>query len=158
MFNKKILCILTLIVLLILILLIYVYIKNYNETFETSTTAGIIESPSTTAGIVNENKELTRLELIEAQRQFEEKEAQILLEEELNRIELNKTNITYPEITILKEALKENDNKLYNIRYDSLSKQDKLNELTKRLNNINYSISSLNQNPQYKASGELKFY
>ena len=178
MFNKKILCILTLIVLLILILLIYVYIKNYNEKFETSTTAGIIESPSTTAGIiespsttagiiespsttagiVNENKELTRLELIEAQRQFEEKEAQILLEEELNRIELNKTNITYPEITILKEALKENDNKLYNIRYDSLSKQDKLNELTKRLNNINYSISSLNQNPQYKASGELKFY
>jgi len=195
MFNKKILCIITLIVLVILI---YFYIKNYNEKFETSTTTGIVESPSTTTGIVeststttgiveststttgivespstttgivespstttgieNENKKLTRLELIEAQKKFEEKEKQILLEEELNRIELNKTKITYPEITILKEALKENDNKLYNIRYDSLSKQDKLNELTKRLNNINYSISSLKQNPQYKASGELKFY
>ena len=165
MIHKKILCIITLIVLVILILLIYIYIKNYNEKFETnstleatSTTAGIVEAPSTTAGIVNENKELTRLELIEAQKQFEEKEKQILLEEELNRIELNKTKITYPEITILKEALKENDNKLYTIRYDSLSKQDKLNELTKRLKNINYSISSLKQNPQYKASGELKFY
>ena len=195
MIHKKILCIITLIVLVILILLIYIYIKNYNEKFETnstleatsttagiveatsttagiveatsttagiveapSTTAGIVEAPSTTAGIVNENKELTRLELIEAQKQFEEKEKQILLEEELNRIELNKTKNTYPEITILKEALKENDNKLYTIRYDSLSKQDKLNELTKRLKNINYSISSLKQNPQYKASGELKFY
>ena len=41
-------------------------------------------------------------------------------------------------------------------KLDSL--QDKLNELTKRLKNINYSISSLKQNPQYKASGELKFY
>jgi hypothetical protein len=155
MFNKKILCIITLIVLVILI---YFYIKNYNEKFETSTTSGIVEPTSTTTGIENENKELTRLELIEAQSKFEEKEKKILLEEELNRIELNKTKITYPEITILKEALKENDNKLYNIRYDSLSKQDKLNELTKRLKNINYSISSLNQNPQYKASGELKFY
>ena len=148
----------------------------------TSTTAGIVEAtstPSVTISITvnseeelarkrleliekvrieNEQKELKRLEFIEAQKQFEEKEKQILLEEELNRIELNKTKITYPEITILKEALKENDNKLYTIRYDSLSKQDKLNELTKRLNNINYSISSLKQNPQYKASGELKFY
>lgn len=135
MFNKKILCIITLIVLVILI---YFYIKNYNEKFE------------------NEYIELTRLDLIEAQKKFEEK--QILLEEELNKIKLNKKKITYPEITILKEALKKNDNKLYNIRYDSLSKQDKLNELTKRLNNINYSISSLQQNPQYKGSGELKFY
>ena len=108
--------------------------------------------------IENEIQEKKRFELINAQKLFEEEEKQRMLTEELNRIELNKIKITYPEITILREALKENNDKLYDIRYDSLSKQDRLNELTKRLNNINYSISTLNQNPQYKASGELKFY
>ena len=63
-------------------------------------------------------------------------------------------------ITIIKEALKENDNKLNTIRYDSLTTQDKLNDLTKRLNKVNYSISTikLKNKPNYSASGELTFF
>jgi hypothetical protein len=56
------------------------------------------------------------------------------------------------------EALNENNNKINSIRYDNLYRQDKINELTNRLNNINSSINKLTYNPQYKASGELKFY
>ena len=66
--------------------------------------------------------------------------------------------ITYPEITVIKEALKENDSKLETIRYNILDKQEELNLLTNKLNNINFNISSLNKTPKYSAEGALKFY
>ena len=56
------------------------------------------------------------------------------------------------------EALNENNNKINSIKYNNLSRQDKINELSNRLNNINRIIDKIKYNPQYKASGELKFY
>ena len=65
---------------------------------------------------------------------------------------------TYPEITIINEALKENDGKLENIRYNVLDKQEDINLLTNKLNNINFNINTLKKQPIYSATGELKFY
>ena len=65
---------------------------------------------------------------------------------------------TYPEITIIREALRENDNKLQNMRYNLIDKQVDLNNITNRLNNLNFNLSSLNKKSKYTASGELTFY
>jgi hypothetical protein len=83
--------------------------------------------------------------------------AEILrLEDTINTM----NTMTYPEMTIIKEALKQNDNKLANIRYNNLSNQDKINDKTERLNKLNYSISTLTQKnkPNYNASGALNFF
>jgi len=113
--------------------------------------------PAPTASSGMTLTEINRQRILAYQQLFEENENK-LNEETKEQLKLNKTRITYPEITILKEALKENDNELDLVRYDSLNKQDKISNLTKRLNDINYSISTIKQNSKYKASGELTFY
>jgi len=68
------------------------------------------------------------------------------------------TYAPYPEFTIIKEALKENNDKLYTHRFDIIDTQETLNKLTNRLNNLQLKLSSLKQNPMYDASGKLTFY
>ena len=104
-----------------------------------------------------EEAENLKRQIIEIQKLFEKEESErISLENNIKKI----PKVTYPEITIIKEALKENDNKLNTIRYDSLTTQDKINDLTKRLNKVNYSISTIKSKnkPNYSASGELTFF
>ena len=64
----------------------------------------------------------------------------------------------YPEITIIKEALRENNNKLQNVRYDIIDSSDEINTLTNRLNNLLFNIETLKKQPKYSAAGELTFY
>ena len=71
------------------------------------------------------------------------------------------TITTYPNTThanILEIALKENDNKLQNIRYDIIDEQEKLNNIINRLNNLKFTINSLKSKNKYTAAGDLSFY
>ena len=69
-----------------------------------------------------------------------------------------RTSTRYPEITTIKEALKENDKNLQSARYDIINNSDEINTLTNRLNNLLFNINSLKKKPNYSASGELTFY
>ena len=63
-----------------------------------------------------------------------------------------------PEITIIKEALRESNDQLQLTRYDIIDKQKEIQNLTNRLNNLQFNISSLKQKSIYTATGELNFY
>ena len=65
---------------------------------------------------------------------------------------------TYPEITIIKDALNTNDETLSKIHYNILDKQDILNTLTQKLNNVKINISSLKENNPNNYSNKLIFY
>ena len=64
---------------------------------------------------------------------------------------------SYVPLTVA-EALDANNNKLTNIRYDIMEKQDTLNEITNRLNNLKFNITSLNKTSKYGANGNMIFY
>ena len=68
------------------------------------------------------------------------------------------TEPEYPTITIINEALKENNNNLFNHRYTIIDTQETLNTLTNKLNNLKLKLNILKQNPLYSASGKLTFY
>ena len=66
---------------------------------------------------------------------------------------------TYPENTAIKEALKESNNKIQNIRYDIINRQEDLDLLTNKFNRLNKNISFLKNNTNYVPDDKtLKFY
>ena len=75
-----------------------------------------------------------------------------------NKLVTNKLVTNKPEITIIKEALRESNDKLQLTRYDIIDKQKEIQNLTNRLNNLQFNISSLKQKSIYTATGELNFY
>jgi len=68
------------------------------------------------------------------------------------------TEPQYPQITIIEEALKENNNKLYEQRFNIIDTQDTLNTLTNKLNTLKLKLNTLTQKPLYSASGKITFY
>jgi hypothetical protein len=64
----------------------------------------------------------------------------------------------YPQITIIEEALKENNDKLYVQRFNIIDTQDTLNTLTNKLNTLKLKLNTLKQKPLYSASGNITFY
>ena len=64
----------------------------------------------------------------------------------------------YPQITIIEEALKENNDKLYVQRFNIIDTQDTLNTLTNKLNTLKLKLNTLKQKPLYSASGKITFY
>ena len=66
---------------------------------------------------------------------------------------------TYPVNTTLQEALKESNNKIQNIRYNIIDRQEKLDTLTNKFNSLNKNISFLKHNKNYVPDDKtLTFY
>jgi len=66
---------------------------------------------------------------------------------------------TYPENTTLQEALKESNNKIQNIRYNIIDRQEELDTLTNKFNILNKNISFLKHNKNYVPDDKtLTFY
>jgi hypothetical protein len=65
----------------------------------------------------------------------------------------------YAENTTLQEALKESNNKIQNIRYNIIDRQEELDTLTNKFNLLNKNISFLKHNKNYVPDDKtLKFY
>jgi len=66
---------------------------------------------------------------------------------------------TYAENTTLQEALKESNNKIQNIRYNIIDRQEELDTLTNKFNRLNKNISFLKHNKNYVPDDKtLTFY
>ena len=66
---------------------------------------------------------------------------------------------TYPENTIIKEALKESNNKIQNIRYNIIDRQEELDTLTNKFNRLNKNISKIKTSSNYVPDDKtLTFY
>ena len=66
---------------------------------------------------------------------------------------------TYPENTTIKEALKESNDKIQNIRYDIINRQEELDLLTKKFNQLNKNISKIKTTSNYIPNDKtLNFY
>ena len=66
---------------------------------------------------------------------------------------------TYPENTTLQEALKESNNKIQNIRYDIINRQERLDALTHKFNSLNKNISKIKLTSNYIPDDKtLTFY
>jgi hypothetical protein len=66
---------------------------------------------------------------------------------------------TYPINTTLQEALKESNNKIQNIRYNIIDRQEKLDTLTNKFNRLNKNISKIKTTSNYIPDDKtLTFY
>ena len=66
---------------------------------------------------------------------------------------------TYPENTAIKEALKESNNKIQNIRYDIINRQEDLDFLTNKFNRLNKNINKIKTTSKYVSNDKtLQFY
>ena len=66
---------------------------------------------------------------------------------------------TYPENTTIKEALKESNNKIQNIRYNIIDRQEELDTLTNKFNRLNKNISKIKTSSNYVPDDKtLTFY
>ena len=66
---------------------------------------------------------------------------------------------TYPENTTLQEALKESNNKIQNIRYNIIDRQEELDTLTNKFNRLNKNISKIKTSSNYVPDDKtLTFY
>ena len=66
---------------------------------------------------------------------------------------------TYAENTTLQEALKESNNKIQNIRYNIIDRQEELDTLTNKFNRLNKNISKIKTSSNYVPDDKtLTFY
>jgi hypothetical protein len=66
---------------------------------------------------------------------------------------------TYGENTLLQEALKESNNKIQNIRYNIIDRQEELDTLTNKFNRLNKNISKIKTSSNYVPDDKtLTFY
>ena len=66
---------------------------------------------------------------------------------------------TYSENITIKESLKESNDKIQNIRYDIINRQEELDLLTNKFNKLNKNISFIKNNTNYIPDDKtLKFY
>ena len=66
---------------------------------------------------------------------------------------------TYGESTTLQEALKESNNKIQNIRYNIIDRQEELDTLTNKFNRLNKNISKIKTSSNYVPDDKtLTFY
>jgi hypothetical protein len=66
---------------------------------------------------------------------------------------------TYPENTVIKEALKLNENNIQNIRYNIIDRQEELDRLTNKFNSLNKNINKIKTSSNYVPDDKtLTFY
>jgi hypothetical protein len=68
------------------------------------------------------------------------------------------TQAPYPKITIIQNALDNNNANLNDQRFNVINTQETLNALTNKLNNLKLKLNTLTKKPMYSASGQFTFY